>query len=54
MILKNLIELYFGAQAAMQQADKEEYKGPVLYMLSDASSYMTGATVIADGGRSCW
>lgn len=37
-----------------RMADKEEYKGTVLYMLSDASSYMTGATVIADGGRTCW
>lgn len=34
-----------------RMADKEEYKSTVLYMLSDASSYMTGSTVIVDGGR---
>lgn len=37
-----------------RMADKEEYKSTILYMLSEASSYMTGATVIVDGGRTCW
>jgi NAD(P)-dependent dehydrogenase (short-subunit alcohol dehydrogenase family) len=29
----------------------EEYVCTILYMISEASSYMTGATVILDGGR---
>lgn len=37
-----------------RMADKEEYKGTILYMLSQASSYMTGSTVIIDGGRTVW
>jgi NAD(P)-dependent dehydrogenase (short-subunit alcohol dehydrogenase family) len=37
-----------------RMADKDEYKSTVLYMISDASSYMTGSTVIIDGGRTCW
>lgn len=37
-----------------RMADVEEYKSTVLYMISDASSYMTGSTVIVDGGRTCW
>ncbi len=32
----------------------EEYPATILYLLSDASSYMTGATVILDGGRTIW
>ena len=37
-----------------RMANADEYKSTVLYMLSDASSYMTGSTVIIDGGRTCW
>ena len=32
----------------------DEYVCTVLYMISDASSYMTGATVVLDGGRTSW
>ena len=32
----------------------DEYVCTVLYMLSNASSYMTGATVVLDGGRTIW
>lgn len=37
-----------------RMAHKDEYQGTVLYMISDASAYMTGSTVIIDGGRTCW
>lgn len=37
-----------------RMADANEYKSTVLYMISDASSYMTGSTVVVDGGRTCW
>ena len=37
-----------------RMANKDEYIGTVIYMLSDASRYMTGSTIIVDGGRTCW
>ena len=35
-------------------AKKDEYHGVVTWILSDASSYLNGAIIPIDGGRTAW
>jgi NAD(P)-dependent dehydrogenase (short-subunit alcohol dehydrogenase family) len=37
-----------------RMADSNEYQGTLLWMLSDASSYLNGAIIPVDGGRTAW
>ena len=37
-----------------RMAKKSEYQGAILFLLSEASSYMTGSTINIDGGRTTW
>lgn len=37
-----------------RMAEIDEYKGSIIYLLSNASSYMNGSIISIDGGRSVW
>lgn len=51
---KAFVDTYIANCPLQCWANEDDIKGPVVFLASDASNYVTGATIVMDGGWTIW
>lgn len=51
---KKFVDTYIENCPLQRWATEDDIKGPVAFLASDASAYVTGATLVMDGGWTIW
>ena len=51
---QQFLEEYYKKVPLGRMASSDEYGGAIVFLLSEASSYMTGSNLVMDGGLSAW
>ena len=52
LLTDEFLKAYLPKVPLGRMAEPSDYDGPVVFLMSDASRYMTGSTMVVDGGFS--